>query len=366
MNFFKFYILFLMVIKISAVEIIVNVPFHTPTESRIYITGDANLGCQWQAQCHELKAISSSSYKVHLPQVKENFSFKITRGSWQTEAAFPSSRPLPNLIRINNQKQIIFSVAHWKDFAPQKVVGYLESHLIESKIFGEKRRVQLWSSRPFEEIMKFDDVLFFHDGQNAFDHKTATFGNEWNLDEQILKFLEKTNQDHNILVVAIDSPRKRNQEFDILQNGRRYLQFLTEDVLDFLTTNFKEKLPQKAYATMGSSWGAYISFALINEYPHYFSRASMLSFPAFGANYSPFRYLESLTQFDKSISFFLDCGTFQGDQNYPAWLTLFTQELLKKGLNKSHFQSRIYPFHGHSELDWSRRLQDHLDFLFKK
>lgn len=352
----------------AEVEFIINVPADTPPESSIYLTGNRPELCHWQADCLKLEKISAHQFRIlQRFNISQNnkLQFKITRGDWNSEASQLNGTVLSNQVKTLTQarQQVLLNISNWKDLGAYQVSGQIQRFSIYSQKLKKERTVTLWwpADKELEEI---EDVLVFHDGQNAFSPQRSAVGLSWQLDRAVSRLM-KQDKIPPVLIVAIDSDHSRNQDFDWFQNGKAYLDFITKELVTDLKQNYGIVFnPRKTY-TMGSSWGAYTSFVLLTQRPDFFIAASGLSFPAHGFNMTPIRYLQSFEKLPDNIHFFFDHGTHGGDRNYTSWNQLFLQNLHTRidQENKEHFKYQIFPFTGHSEIEWARRVEQHIYWL---
>jgi len=337
--------------------LVLNAPFNTPNED-IYITGAHHTLCNWNPNCLKLNKIHKNVFEIEL-DLNEKIQFKITRGSWDTQAATPTARSLKNSILIPGQENIL-TVKNWKDMPALGPVGEIHKYdNFYSPQLDNKRSIHVWLPPTYRIIEnKNYPVLYFHDGQNAFDPKYASFAVDWAIDD-IAQNMTNKKMLNEFIIVAIFS-KNRNNEYNHNKLGKKYADFLVDTLKPFIDTKYRTLSNRKSTFTMGSSMGALISFSILWTYPHIFSRAAGLSLPAFAYDEFIFDVVRNNPVPIQKIRFYMDHGTHGQDANYlPSAQRFF--DLLK---NTNHaFEYKVFPFADHTETDWARRLSVPLNFL---
>ncbi|MEM6723081.1 MAG: carbohydrate-binding module family 20 domain-containing protein [Bacteroidota bacterium] len=122
---------------------------------------------------------------LHLDTTRR-LEFKLTKGSWETEALLPDgSVPENYRVLVTQDTTLYFTVEKWKSGesqqAPQgQVTGNLKYHRAFEVPGLPDRDVTVWLPPDYEENQEARyPVIYAHDGQNLFDPKTATFGVDW-------------------------------------------------------------------------------------------------------------------------------------------------------------------------------------------
>jgi len=85
------------------------------------------------------------------------------------------------------------------------------------------------------------------DGQNLFDPKTSAFGIDWQLDETADSLI-KAGAIKEIIIVGIYNTSDRGEEYGDTKLGRKYMDFIINDLKPFIDKNFRtmpdQKIPQ--------------------------------------------------------------------------------------------------------------------------
>ncbi len=338
----------------EAHTVFINVPFNTPEKSDLYLTGKIPKVCDWEVKCLKMNALNRHTYFVTFPiyNSETKIEIKITRGHWDMQAATAAGIALKNLI-INPQEQIehIYNVINWKDLGPLKVNGIIESYPdFRSNILDNNR--QIWVRVPSQYQTQQNahfPVIYFHDGQNAFDPKTSAFGVDWALDDVIEKLQIP------VIVVAIQS-LNRDDEFDINKKSQKYGQFIVDELKPFIDKNYRTKTDRENSYLMGSSYGALVSSTMLWTYAHVFKQAFALSMPIHGMDGMFLKFVSKMDELKFPIKLYFDHGTHGSDINMLPAAKTFSETSQKIPNLTTEYQ--VFPFAAHTESDWARRLEN--------
>jgi len=363
----KFLILFLpLAVNAGTVELIVNAPFNTEEKEELYLTGNIPGHCQWQVKCLKLEKIFDKTFRKVL-ELKEHheFDFKITRGSWETEAASSSGRIYPNrTIKLKEDyTKLVINIANWSDKKAHGVTGKLITvkNFLPSPL-KEKKTLWIWLPPSYDSSKKTYPVLYMHDGQNVFDPRTSGFGNEWSVDE-VMTALIKKKKIKEAIVVAIQSGSNRNGEYTYNRQGHLYADFLIKTLKPYIDSNYRTKTDRKNTYLMGSSMGALISFTILYKHSEVFSKAGAISLPPFAHDDTLFKWLKKQNLPKNPVQFYIDHGTHGQDGSYLEHVHRLLRVLEKKGLSKKSIKYEVAPYADHTELDWARRVEKPLLYL---
>ncbi|MCR9206196.1 MAG: alpha/beta hydrolase-fold protein, partial [Halobacteriovoraceae bacterium] len=346
----------------TLVTLIVNTPFNTPLQDKVFVTGDF-MDCQWKADCLPLKKVSDNQYKISL-KLPEGAEFKITRGSWEKEASSSFGSILPNSTfqnqRVNNDGKYFVDIQNWKDLGSLKVTGKVY-HLKKfySPELDSYRDIQIRFPDNYDFNTKSFPVIYMHDGQNVFNPRTSSFGTDWAVDD-VLSQMVRDGKVRDAIVVGIHHGN-RFSEFNDEDRGQEYGKFLVETLKPWIDENLRT-LPEKENTfLMGSSLGAAISVSLSFRYPDVFSKAAGLAFNASFFNDALFRLTSKLPM--TSTSLYLDHGSRGGDQKFGPHMKRFMEHLTGLGMPQAQVDYRYFPDTSHTEGDWARRVHIPLEFL---
>jgi predicted alpha/beta superfamily hydrolase len=346
-----------------------------PAGSKVFITGNHEKLGTWNAGAVALEKQADESWSrtVSFPDGSE-LEFKITRGSWQTEAVNAEGIVLQNFrLRVVSNETVRIIVENWRDVLHKEV-----SHKIEGQITGtvryhrqvegegiKPRNVVVWLPPSYgKSPKKRYPVLYVHDGQNAFDPATSFLGVDWQIDETADRLIREGKL-QEIIVVGIWNTEDRREEYSDTVKGRAYMRFIVEKLKPFIDREYLT-LPEREHtAVMGSSMGGLISFLLVWSYPQVFSQAACLS-PAFVyRDVDATLSVESYTGLDKHIRIYMDNGGVGLDDQLQPGCEKMLQALQAKGFrlgeNLDWYRD---PAAEHSERAWSKRVWRPLMFLF--
>jgi predicted alpha/beta superfamily hydrolase len=349
-----------------AVQLTVTVkaPPSTPPKSILYLTGTSGTLCEWKPQCLPLKRVSPGIYQARFsaPEGQE-LQFKVTRGSWETEAATATGARPPNFSAVVPHSDVdwVYPVVNWADLPPLGVTGTLLiwDHF-RSPELGNERTVRIWlPSDYFTATSRRYPVIYAHDGQNLFDPSRSNTGVDWGIDEQ-MSLRPVSSQ---AIVVGVDSTQDRFAEYDWLQRGELYGRFILETLKPRIDATFRTLPERESTWLMGSSMGGLISVQLLWKHPESFSRAAALSLPVWIHDDAIDRVIDSSPKPDLPFDIYMDHGTLGGDAKYEVYAKPFYEKLLKLGVSESRLLYRVFPYAEHTEADWARRVAIPIDWL---
>ena len=271
--------------------------------------------------------------------------------------------------------------------------------IIQSK-YADPRRVVVWLPDGYQPTGPKYAVLYMHDGQNLFDTKTAGYGMEWQIDENLDRLIRE-NKVRPTIVVGIWNTPKRLQEYvpskafnglpaeyrkkvgalyggDPLSDG--YLKFVVRELRPMIDRRFNVKTDRANTAIMGSSMGALISLYAIDEYPAVFGAAGMMSThwplvinpdnkPVSDAEYevvsSTFEhYLAPALPDPRFHRLYFDHGSETLDAVYARYQDRVDAVVARRGYRKwDNMLTLSFPGQKHNEISWASRVAVPLQFL---
>ncbi|HEY6435043.1 MAG TPA: carbohydrate-binding module family 20 domain-containing protein, partial [Ignavibacteriaceae bacterium] len=153
-----------------------------PADSKIFITGnDSRLG-NWQPDSIQLEKDEKSMWtKSFSFERGKKLEFKITRGSWETEALNgDGSVPKNIMLELMNDTTIQIKINLWADQVEKAIEGQITGTVMYHKNFQgmgiKPRDILVWLPPDYEaNLNKKYPVLYMHDGQNIVDPRTSSF-----------------------------------------------------------------------------------------------------------------------------------------------------------------------------------------------
>lgn len=271
--------------------------------------------------------------------------------------------------------------------------GTLEIHHAFKSEFFHSRDINVWLPEDYSTDKKYA-VLYMHDGQMLFDKNTSWNRQSWNVDS-VATAVQRDKRTRPFIIVGIDNhpegrlfdymPRKALDyipESDTLLAKYNLDDFIADDYLKFIVNELKPFI-DKTYSTlidtdntfiMGSSMGGLISLYAICEYPDVFGGAGCISThsplvlngskeeaPIWAKAFRDY-LIENLPKANSRL-IYMDRGDHTIDEFYIPFQPLIDELFHKKGWDKEHFNTKIFPGHAHDENSWESRLHIPLSFL---
>jgi predicted alpha/beta superfamily hydrolase len=259
------------------------------------------------------------------------------------------------------------------------VVGDLRLHEFESRIFRNRRWLRVWLPPEYDaprNRSRHYPVFYLNDGQNLFDTATSFAGVEWQVDETADRLIRQ-EEVSPLIVVGIDNAQKeRIREYLPYRAmhppvwrplGKRYPEFLIEEVMPFLFTRYRIARGPENTGLGGSSLGAIVSLFTVLDRPGIFGRLLLESPSLFVSNRRLLRYGRAFRQWPQRI--FMAMGTREDgrldhDQEVVDDVRELGQILRRVGLGEDRLRVEIEAGATHNEGAWARRFPEAMRFLF--
>lgn len=262
------------------------------------------------------------------------------------------------------------------------------------------RHVEVWIPAGLPEGQKYA-VLYMHDGQMLFDAKTTWNHQEWQVDEVAQRLMNEGKTIPFLVVGVFNGDVNRHAEyfpekpFAALSNATQqqyyqlkrdpahalfsqaiysdnYLKFLVQELKPYIDQHFPVYTDRDHTFVMGSSMGGLISMYALSEYPEVFGGAACLSthWPGiFNQENNPvpaqfFSYMRQHLPKANSRKLYFDYGDQTLDAWYPPLQRQADDLLTELGWQAPMWQSQFFKGAAHSEVDWAKRLDVPLTFLF--
>jgi predicted alpha/beta superfamily hydrolase len=221
-------------------------------------------------------------------------------------------------------------------------------------------------------------VVYFQDGQNVFDPKTAFLGRAWMAGETALRLVRTHAIVPPILVgVAnlgagrIDEYSPTRAEFRDLDgtdrksigDGRRYARFLVREVKPFIDSHYRTLPGPRTTGLVGSSMGGLISIYTALWHPRVFGHVAAMSPSVWWDNRVLLRDVAGLAR-KPDFRLWIDAGTAE-----PGWetVTILRDSLIGRGWTLGgdlHYAETVGA--GHDESAWAARLGDVLTWMLAR
>jgi predicted alpha/beta superfamily hydrolase len=357
------------------VTIRVVVPPSTPKEASIFIAGNAPELADWNPGKVRMHREGDSVWSFSGSAPSGAFvEFKITRGSWNTQALYEDGVIPPNIsFVVTGDTTIIVRPLYWRDLSPAfltnvpggGIVGTVKYHRgLKGEGLQHERDVIVWLPPSYEnDAGKRYPVLYMHDGQNVFDPNTSFIGYDWHADE-VADSLIKAGKMQEVIIVGIYNTPDRISEYSNSEIGRNYARFVVQRLKPLIDSTYRTEPGQEHTAVMGSSMGGTISFLFAWWYPEIFSQAGCISTAI--APVEDRRLLDAIRDYDgakKRIRFYLDVGELEPGliPGYEALVSVLQEKGYEKGKDLEFVFDRGA---AHNEHAWANRLWRPLTFMF--
>ena len=341
------------------------------SEQIVLVGNLPSLGSWNPAQGRKMVPLEKGKFRLTLQILKDTIvEYKLTRGSWETEALNEEGGIPGNYkLLINKDTTITHRVPAWKDQRqepPGGVTGTVRYHRqFYSPQLKNKRDLVVWLPPSYEtEPNRKYPVLYVHDGQNLFTPFTAFQGQEWHLDE-IADDLIKRNLIQEIIIVGIYNTSQRSEEYSPKKLGAAYSEFLISTVKPFIDKAYRTRPGREDTAVMGSSLGGLMAFDLVWSHPQIFSMAGCLS-PAFLVDSNDIVDKVRLsTSPPDSVKLVILNGTKGLENELRPAVEAMVAALLKQGYELDvNLVYQIIAGAEHNEEAWSRQVAIPLKFFF--
>ena len=334
----------------------------------VFLAGNQQSIGNWQPNGLALEKINDTLWQSSIRlQRNTTLSYKVTRGTWDTEAVAADGKVLDNtLATIYGDTVLSYTVKAWKDNLPKPIIGQVTGSLITIKDWKidrlKSRNVHIWLPPNYEESPNARyPVLYILDGQNVFDPKTAAFGRDWGLDEMVDSLI-RTNQIEPIIMVAINNSADRSEEYGYGEIAKSYQNWMSKTLKPYIDENYRTRKDAKNTAIMGASMGGLFAFEMAWDYPGIYGRAAAMS-PAF--HIDNIDYVKEVARGGilRSIDIYIDNGTLDLEAKLQPGIDEMLLELKKQNYPFTFFKDEGAT---HNEIAWGKRAWRPLLQFFKK
>jgi predicted alpha/beta superfamily hydrolase len=299
--------------------------------------------------------------------------FKVTRGSWETEAIYAPDGQIPQNITltVEHDTTVTLIPVGWKDSMPKPSSTLTGTAEVHADLAGEGLRyrrtvtVRLPPSYRSQPSRRFA-VLYLHDGQNCFDRATAAFGWEWQADEK-MDSLAAVGAVEEVILVAINNTSDRIDEYSDTPLGKAYAAFVVNRVKPMIDSLYRTRSGPEHTAVMGSSMGGLISFLFTWWHPDVFGKAACLSSVFDRRRTDVIPLVEHTPAGPAGRRIYMDCGGAPGESSLKAGNEEMIKVLGERGwVDGKDFAWYFDPAAEHNERAWTARLWRPLTFLFPR
>lgn len=263
---------------------------------------------------------------ITISGLKEDvYSFKFTRGSWNTVETGTSGKEMENrVIDLSSDSTVAYLIEGWKDDFPETAIPHTASpnvKVMDTAFWmpglNRSRKITVYLPNGYEKTKQRYPVMYMHDGQNLFDEKIAVNG-EWGIDECLDSMRAAGRK--GAIIVGIDNGPKRMTEYNPYPfrdfgepEGGAYVDFIVRDLKPYIDKHYRTLKSKESTTIAGSSLGAVISYYALLKYPDVFGNAGIFS-PAFWTAPGLKTFTDSLAAKARGKVFFY-MGALEGDDH---------------------------------------------------
>src|SRR5215469_8904671 len=261
----------------------------------------------------------------------------------------------------------------------EAAAGDLRLHEFRSRVFRNSRFLRVWLPPGYDDAESASrryPVLYLNDGQNLFEPSTSFTGVEWGVDETADRLIrEKVIPP--MIIVGIDNagkdrfreymPHRSLQPMMLRVQGQRYPDFLTKEVMPFVTRNYRVATGAENTGLGGSSLGALISLYTAAVRPGLIGRLLLESPSLWASNRQIIKESRAVKRWPERI--FLGTGTAEAgradrDRSMVDDVREFAAIFGRSGRGTNRLRLLIDEGANHHESAWARRFPEALCFLF--
>lgn len=335
-----------------------NVPSSKTSATNIFLAGNFNnwnpADTAWQMQPD-----NKGMYLLVRSLPKGDYSFKVTRGSWQTVECTAGGGYMNNRsINVLHDTTVLLNIADWQDNHPiieKKHTASPNVHIISDKFdipqLNRQRRIWICLPPGYTSSNKKYPVIYMQDGQNLFDDFTSGYG-EWGVDE-IMDSIPDAKQS---IIVGIDHGGDyRITEYDPYDSkygkgrGDDYVDFLVKTLKPYIDAHYRTKINSRYTTIAGSSMGGIIAMYAVLKYPDVFGNGGIFS-PAFWIAPDMYKYAEQ-KQMHAKTRFYFVCGDSESDSMVADMQKM--ADIVKMGNTNENIQTVVIKGAKHNEKQWN-------------
>ena len=251
-------------------------------------------------------------------------------------------------------------------FNENDIQGVLNYHYdFYSRYLKNERDILIWLPNSSQTSIKKYPVIYMHDGQNLFNPSTSFSGFDWKVDETVDN-LSSNNIIEEVIVVGINNTNDRLDEFNLFtEKGKNYASFLINELKPFVDEIYPTKTDRNNTAVIGSSMGGLCSLQLFWKHQNIFSKAACMSSSFWIDDRSIFNFVKDNYLHSQDFKLYIDCGDAEKELIED---TKRMNRILKKlkTVDDANYLWHIEKGAVHSEVDWAKRFDIPLKFLFGK
>ena len=254
----------------------------------------------------------------------------------------------------------------------------IEVYSFKSEYIDYERDIYIYLPPGYDEDEdKTYPVFYMQDGQNIFS-EYAESGMSWNMDITATELIEEGSIEE-IIIVGISNSHWRDDEYTPTPDenegtggyGDLYLDFLINEVKEYIDDNYRVNPFREDTAIGGSSLGGLLALYAAMSYPEIFGKIAALSPSIWWDERIILDMAEEWDVEPENMKIWLDMGLFEADEeeeeeddpleDADTLCEIFKSKGFKRGHNLRYFRD----YKGsHNEYFWGKRSKKVLLFLF--
>jgi len=212
---------------------------------------------------------------------------------------------------------------------PEKTAALLRHHLrFYSRSLRNRRDLVVWLPPGYAAGRRRHPVIYFQDGQNIFDPRTAFLGRAWDAGDRAAELIRSRAIEAPIMVGVYNTGFNRMNEYAPTPaefsgwdgekcrstgGARRYARFLVNEVKPFIDAQYRTRPGPRTTAVVGSSMGGLVSLYFALWHPRVFGHVAALSPSIWWGDRAVVRDYARLRR-KPAVRIWLDMGTAE-----PGW-----------------------------------------------
>ena len=346
-------------------------PGDTPESVQVFIAGNLAVLGSWRPDGLPLTQAEKGVWEAEFfARRGERIEFKVTLGTWDTEALYDVSVVPQNTVLVAaTDTTVLMRPVSWRHLGFSRQGGITGTVRYHRNLRGAHLRYDrdliVWLPPSYDvETDKRYPVLYMHDGQNIMDPGTSFLGLDWRVDE-VADSLIRQGSMREVIIVGCSNTPDRRFEYSDTKLGRAYAAFVADRVKPMIDSLYRTLPDREHTAVMGSSMGGLISFLFLWWYPDEFSMAGCFSSAFEYGGDALFDEIESTAHLPQDMKIYLDCGTADLDAELLPGYERMKRLLLSKGMVEGvNLVGVIDQGATHNEGAWAARVWRPLTFFF--
>jgi predicted alpha/beta superfamily hydrolase len=264
------------------------------------------------------------------------------------------------------------------------VTGTLEIVPFESKVYGDKRLMRVWTPTGYaspEASTKRYPVLYLFDAQDLFDRCTSRPGqDEWHVDETLTDLIARKAV-QPLIVVGIDNsgPGHREDEYSrysaMADAPQKLSAFMTTEVLPLIDGRYRTISDRTHRGVGGASLGSLAALTLLLDQPDTFGLGLLESTSLQNGNgrvlqetfrvvQGPFRVSIGVGTTEVPPAEAAAHGFPYFDDAFVAMSQALAENMKKSLMNRPEVKLTVQQGGQHQSMFWSERFGSAVSFLF--